>query len=112
MKLMTKQLEKHIPELYSEEDVELKDKKIYAHYMSILLNYDWFAFEYSKEQKLFFGFVNLDNEEFAELGYFSLEEFEEVNQQQGFKVIERDMHFQSGTVEEVAEKYPVLKKLI
>lgn len=111
MKLITKTIEKNIPKLYADEEIPLKDKIIYAHYMAPLLNFDWFVYEYDHETKTFFGFANLNNEEFAELGYFTLQEFEEINKEHGFNLIERDVSFTTGTTEEISEQYPVLKKL-
>ena len=88
MKLITKELEKIIPDLYSQEDE--KDPMVYIKYFSILNHWSWYATEYSREKKLFFGYVVGD---FPEWGYFSLDEFEDINKAKSFPAIERDLWF-------------------
>ena len=62
-----------IPKFYSSEEVPLKEKMIYMHFF--IGGCDWYAAEYSPEEKCFFGFAILNNDyEMAEWGYFSLDE--------------------------------------
>ena len=112
MKLMTKQLQKTIPKPFENENSSIKDRVIYAHYFAPLVNFDWFVYEYDAEEGIFFGFANLNNPDCAELGYFTLQEFEEINKEHGFQLIERDMYFKQGSTAEVAEMYPILSKLL
>ena len=94
--LMTKELEKIIPEMYSDENTRLEDKTIYAKYF--IHGWTWWILEYSKKDKLFFAYVQgLE----SELGYVSLDELEdlEVN---GLRV-ERDIHFTPTKYSEIEE---------
>lgn len=52
-----------------------KEKVLYARYYHPTYNWEWYAMEYSKLQRLFFGLV--ENEE-LEYGYFSLDELERL----------------------------------
>ncbi len=52
----------------------------------------WYATEYDPETGNFFGYVDLGDRRFAELGYFSLEELESIKLPGGLG-IERDIHF-------------------
>ena len=62
-----------IPKFYSSEEVPLKEKTVYMHFF--LGGCDWYAAEYSPEERCFFGFVILNSDyEMAEWGYFSLDE--------------------------------------
>ena len=100
MKLMTKELEKKIPALYS-QDGKGNEAIVYAHYF--IGGCDWFVTEYDREDQLFFGFVNMGNPDFAELGYFSLKELESINHK-GLQV-ERDLYWDKCTLKEAKEKY-------
>ncbi|QSZ41217.1 DUF2958 domain-containing protein [Sulfurimonas aquatica] len=86
MQLMTKELEKIIPAMYSDEDTKLENKTVYTKFF--IHNWMWWILEYSKEDRLFFAYVQGQSDE---LGYVSLDELEnlEVN---GLRV-ERDLHF-------------------
>lgn len=105
-------MEETIPQRYETDGKPIKERKIYAHYLCALKNFDWFVYEYDPETREFFGFVNLDNPDFAELGYFSLSEFEELNKMYGFSIIERDASFIPAPTEEVAKEYLVLNKIL
>jgi len=101
MKLITVELINHFPRLYA-TDGKPKDKiKIIAKFFHPLSAATWYATEYDPEERIFFGFVNLGNPTYAELGYFSLDELESV------KVmglgIERDLHFGEHYLSEVIE---------
>ena len=62
-----------IPKYYSSEEVPLKEKMIYMHFF--IGDCDWYAAEYSSEERCFFGFAILNSDyEMAEWGYFSLDE--------------------------------------
>ena len=87
MKLMTNEIEKSLPTLYSQECV--KDPMVRVKYFCPWNNWVWYGYEYNPEQKLFFGYVK---GEYNELGYFSLSDIEEMVGPMGLK-IERDLYF-------------------
>ena len=94
-----KQLAK-LPPLYSTENVEPKDKIVQMHFF--LFGSDWWAVEYSPEEKLFFGFVCLAGlEDCAEWGYFSLRELVELKIQGA--EIDRDLFWEVRPVREVMD---------
>ena len=79
-----------IPAFYSSEEVPLKEKMIHMHFF--IGGCDWYAAEYSSEERCFFGFAILNNDyEMAEWGYFSLQELSELKVE--FLEIDRDLHF-------------------
>ena len=78
MELMTKELEKVLPKLYATENIKLEEKILQVRYISINSNWEWYLVEYDKDKKLAFGYVIGQDREF---GYFSLEEFQEVNEE-------------------------------
>ena len=99
MKLLTEELKKQLPPLYSQEHEP--DPLVYGKFFHPLSPWTWYAYEGSpvdedgyydtdkeKVDFLFFGWVNGD---FPELGYFSLSELESVNVM-GLG-IERDLFF-------------------
>jgi len=76
---------RRLPALYSTEDVPLKEKMIYMHFF--IGGCDWYAAEYDPENRIFFGFVILNNDlQNAEWGYFSLDELADLK----FRFIEVD----------------------
>lgn len=102
MKLMTKEIERKLPKLYSTEGVKLADKQIIVKYFSCWMPMTWYAVEYDAESRLFFGYVqNHIESHYSEWGYFSLDEFEEINREKGYAVIERDYHFKPATFDEI-----------
>ena len=100
MMLMTKEIEKKIPRLYSTENIPADEKKIAVKFFTPDSNWTWYAVEGDKQEDgdwLFFGLV--DGFE-KELGYFSLNELKKVRGQLGLPV-ERDMYFGDKSLEEV-----------
>lgn len=97
MKLMTPELEKAFPALYSNEDTGAKAKVI-AKFFTPWSNWTWYATEYDPETRTFFGLVDGLEKEY---GYFSLDELESVKGPLGLS-IERDLHFGDHTVGEFA----------
>ena len=122
MKMITKKMVETIPPIYSTDNTKCKDKIVYAHYFSPLLNWDWFIFEmnqYDKESYFggsvtteFFGYANLNDDITAEIGYFTLNEFEKINRDNGFQLIERDTHFKPTKVKDLVKQYPMLNKIM
>jgi len=89
MKLMTKEIEKKLPKLYSQENEE--NPKIIVKYFHPMSDYTWYIYEGEKQKDgdwLFFGLV--DGQE-KESGYTTLKQLEEVKVR-GLG-IERDLYF-------------------
>ncbi|MBV6342998.1 DUF2958 domain-containing protein [Candidatus Magnetobacterium casensis] len=86
MKLLTKDILKKLPPLYSQENVE--DPIAYVKFFTPDSNWTWYALEYDGKD-LFFGLVKgLE----TELGYFSLSELQTSTGPHGLH-IERDTGF-------------------
>ena len=87
MKLLTDELIKNLPPLYSTENI--KDPLIQCKFFTPDSSWSWYVLEFDKTNEIFFGYVcGLERE----LGYFSLEELESVTGQLGLHV-ERDTSF-------------------
>jgi hypothetical protein len=82
--LMTPKLRLALPPLYSTEDDD--DARAIVRYFSPYSNWVWYAFEFSPEDDLFFGFV-IGFE--AEWGYFGLAELDCAKG--GLPLVERDL---------------------
>ena len=94
MKLMTQELRRTIPALYTTEN-EL-DPTIHAKFFTPDSNWTWYVLEFNGED-IFFGLVvGLE----TELGYFSLSELKSVRGPLGLP-IERDMYFESQSLSKV-----------
>ncbi|MFA6100412.1 MAG: hypothetical protein WC750_06125 [Patescibacteria group bacterium] len=79
-----------IPAMYSTENVPLKDKVIHMHFF--LGGSDWYVAEYDPKERMFFGFVILNNDlECAEWGPFSYDELKTLRA--GFVQMDRDRHW-------------------
>ena len=77
---------------------EDKDAKAIVKYFTPDADWTWYATEYDPESRLFFGLV--DGFE-RELGYFSLDELEQLRGPFGLPV-ERDIHWKPTPVSELA----------
>jgi hypothetical protein len=87
MKLITEELRKALPPLYSQEDE--KDPMVVCKFFLPITKWTWYATEFDGKDT-FFGFVS---GEYPELGYFSLSELENLEGLYGIGV-ERDMYFE------------------
>lgn len=94
MKLLTAEIKKQLPALYSQE--KIKDPIAWVKFFTPWTSWTWYATEFDKND-LFFGLVQ-GNE--TELGYFSLKELESVNGPFGLK-IERDKYFKPTKLSEL-----------
>jgi len=95
MKLLTKEILKKLPALYSTDD--LGEKAIaQVKFFSIANDWRWFATEFDGEDT-FFGLVQGFD---TELGYFSLKELESVKWL-SIPAIERDLHWQPKSIEQI-----------
>jgi hypothetical protein len=93
VKLLTKEIEKEF------EKTGCQDGKGFgaiciARFFHPLTSWTWYATEYFPQDKIFFGYVCGD---FNEWGDFSLEEMEEAE-------VERDLYFTKKTLSEVLKK--------
>ena len=89
MKLLTKELEKKLPALYSTEEVEIGEKEIVCKFFTPDSSWTWYAVEYDPEEGVFFGLVDGHEKEW---GYFTLADLESIRGGLGLPV-ERDMYF-------------------
>lgn len=87
MKLLTDELIKTLPPLYSTENI--KDPLIQCKFFTPDSSWSWYVLEFDKTNEIFFGYVcGLERE----LGYFSFQELASVKGQLGLGV-ERDRSF-------------------
>lgn len=111
MKLLTQELRKRLPPLYSQQNEQ--DPLVICKFFHPLSRMTWYAIEGSpvdedgyfdtdkkKVDFLFFGWVYSD---FPELGYFSLSEMEAVKIM-GLRM-ERDLHFTPKKLSEVKREH-------
>lgn len=94
MKLLTDELRKELPPLYSKENE--KDPLVICKFFLPMAKWTWFATEFDGKDT-FFGFVV---GEYPELGYFSLQELENLEGPYGLGV-ERDMYFKPCRLSEI-----------
>ena len=88
MQLLTKEIIKNLPAM-RETEGQGKEAIAQVKFFTPDSNWTWYGVEYDADQRLFYGLV----EGFAkELGYFSLDELEEIKGPFGLKV-ERDRSF-------------------
>ena len=92
MKLLTKEIERKIPALYTQEG-KGDDARVYVKFFTPDSNWTWYATEFDPETGTFFGLV--DGFE-RELGYFTLAELESAKGPMGLD-IERDMYWDDST---------------
>jgi hypothetical protein len=65
-----------IPKLYETENIPFNEKIIYRRYQVKELGYYWLIAELDKKSNIAFGYANLNNDDFAEWGYISIDELE------------------------------------
>lgn len=96
MKLLTKEIIKKIPKLYSTENIPLSEKKVVCKFFNPCGVGTWYVIEGQEEEGdfIFFGLVDLHEKEF---GYFSLNELQAIKLPFGLR-IERDIHFSAKKV--------------
>lgn len=94
MKLLTQEIRRQLPPLYSGE--KNKDPIIQVKYFCPWNNWTWYATEFDGDD-LFFGIVD---GHFIEWGYFSLKELSDVCGPFGLR-IERDLHFRPVPVSQI-----------
>ena len=99
MKLLTKEIRKKLPALYSQEHLGSKAVAV-VKFFTPSSSWTWWATEGSEQDGDFVFFGLVEGHE-RELGYFSLSELEKVRGPLGLK-IERDLYWQPKTLEEIA----------
>jgi hypothetical protein len=98
MKLLTNELKKALPALYTKENE--KDPLVVCKFFLPMTKWTWYATEFDGNDT-FFGYVAGD---FPELGYFSLSELEKVEGPYGLGV-ERDRYFEPTKLSGIREEY-------
>ena len=102
-KLMTAEIRKRIPGLYTQEGET--DPIVQVKFFCPYSNWTWYATEFCPHDERFFGWVEgMENE----WGYFMLQELAEATQYKNFRVpaIERDMHFTPCRLSECSSYEP------
>lgn len=85
MKLLTDELIKMLPPLYANENTPPEDVKVIVKFFNPCGAATWFATEYDPEERMFFGYADLFGDRTcAELGYFALDELEQIKTGFGF----------------------------
>ena len=98
MKLMTKEIEKLASKYpLQSQDGKGMDARIIVKFFDPASNWTWYATEYDPEERMFFGLV--DGFE-KELGYFSLDELEQLRGPFGLPV-ERDTWWKPTPLNEI-----------
>ena len=100
MELLTKELRKKLPPLYSNEEVQ--DPMVIAKFFALGSAWTWFAMEFDGED-LFFGMVHGFEKE---LGYFSLKELQSLTLSMGgmeIPAVERDINWTPRRLSELKE---------
>ena len=102
MLLLTKELEQRFEKVGSQEEV--KDPIIIAKFFNPTGAGTWYATEYIKEEKKFFGYVQLGmGAGYDEWVYFSLDELQNQKVLMGLG-IERDLHFGERKISTIINK--------
>jgi len=85
---------RRVPALYATEDVPLVQKQVFLHYFCGAC--DWYVVELDEERRIAFGWMNLGDDQNAELGYFDLNELRDLLVRGPHNlpvVVERDLYF-------------------
>lgn len=107
MKLITKEIERTLPPLYSQESTP--DPIVHVHYFNPYGIGDWWITEGTRDEDtgdfILYGLCDLG---FPELGYVSLAELAAVRIGPFHLGIERDMHWQPRPLSEVGSREPLI----
>lgn len=105
MKFFTKEILNRLPPLGSTGELSADQVKVPLKLFNPTGAGTWYITEYSPEEDLAFGFVNMGDPEMAELGYVSIKELKDYRSRPFGLGIERDLHFGfDRTLEEVMSK--------
>ncbi len=102
MKLLTQAIKRKLPKIYATESIPLEEKPIICKFFNPIGSGNWYVIEGEQKEDdfIFFGLVDLQEQEF---GYFSLKELESTKLPLGMK-IERDIYFEGLKVKEIYDK--------
>lgn len=106
--LLTKELERKLPALYSTENLDDSKKKVVVKFFSPWSNFRWYVIEGQRDahgRMEFFGYVTSSHA--REFGYFTLDELERANAN-GLPLVERDKWFDSNTTLEQVKQGEVM----
>jgi hypothetical protein len=100
--LLPDDIREKLPPLYANEDLGM-EAVAQVKYFSPQSNWTWYPTEFDPQKGIFFGLVvGFD----IELGYFSIEELEEVGKDGGHILpIERDLYFEPTTLAEIKKQH-------
>ena len=68
-----------IPRLYETEDVPVEKKIIYQKWEIAEIGFYWLIAELDQKENIAYGYANLNDDQFAEWGYISIDELIENN---------------------------------
>lgn len=102
MKLLTKEIIKKLPKLYSQDGKDPKDVQIVVKFFHPMSRYTFYVTEGEQKEDGDWEFYGLIRGHETELGYFTLSDLKSVKVH-GFG-IERDMYFGEHTLAEAKEK--------
>lgn len=92
-KLLTKEIEKKLPPLYSQDGKNPKKVRVIVKFFNPMGAGTWYATEFDPTERLFFGWAKISD---GELGTFSLDDLESVKLPLGL-TIERDLYWDDKT---------------
>jgi len=101
MKLLTKEIMEAFKKQGRCDEKKPEDTKIIVKFFNPCGAAIWYATEYDEENRTFFGWANLGDDECAELGYFSLDELQSIKCPPFGLGIERDLHLGDHNLAEV-----------
>lgn len=99
MKLMTQEVIKKLPPLYSQDGKKPEEVKIAVKFFAPWGNWTWYATEGQQLEDGDWEFFGLVRGHETELGYFRLSQLQSVKGPFGLR-IERDRHFNGHTLAE------------
>lgn len=97
MKLLTKELARSIPPLYTTEEAEMEDKIAVVKLFHPLTDWTWYIIEFDGQDRCFGYVIGSD----AEFGYFSLSELGAIGRGGGTIPIERDLYFDPTPISKI-----------
>jgi hypothetical protein len=102
MQLLTAELRRKIPALYSQEHLKIEERTVHAKLFFPAGNWTWFVTEGEEDEGDFrmFGYVVGFEEEW---GYFSLNELQSIKV--NGLTVERDLYFKSGLFPDVIKTF-------
>lgn len=107
MKLITKEIAKSLPALYSTDGIPYQEKNVAVKFFTPWANWTWYVFEGEKLENGDFEFFGLVEGFEAELGYFRLSDLASIKGPAGLK-IERDRYFSGKVPSREIDDLPLL----